>query len=83
MSIRGHSVINNYIAAAQKDSDDLEVTLEANSNNGKETQQSEKKDKCQYNKMPSSYLKGYALVVLEKIRTERLEAGNRSRMKYI
>lgn len=65
------------------DSHDLKVTLEANSHSRKGIEQTENKDKCQYNKMPGSYLEGYVLSVLEKMRTERLEAGKRTRMKCI
>jgi len=59
------------------------VTLEAISNSGEGIEQTEKKDKCQYNKMSGSYLEGYVLVVLEKMRTERLEAGEGPRMMCI
>lgn len=59
------------------------MTLEVNSNSEKGIEQTEKKDKCQYNKMTGSYLEGYVLVVLEKMRTERLEAGKGSRMMCI
>lgn len=57
--------------------------IKVNSNSGKGIEQTEKKEKCQYNKMSGNFLKGYILVVLRKIRTERLEAGKGSRMMCI